>query len=124
MAMPDNLPRVQPLCPRVGVVGLCSPLEVGADQAPAATAELAALLRENGCEVVEAGVLDGPDRATAAGRRLAEAHVDAVAGVAVSWYEDYLVLDLLEECAVPLVLWSLPGMETGALCGTQQPCTG
>jgi L-arabinose isomerase len=30
------------------------------------------------------------------------------------------VLDLLEEWSAPLLLWSLPGMETGALCGVQQ----
>jgi L-fucose isomerase-like protein len=39
---------------------------------------------------------------------------------ATSWFEDFLVLDLLEECSVPVLLWALPGMETGALCGCQQ----
>ncbi len=111
---------VRTLVPKVGVVALCSPLEVGADQAPAAVRALAQGVRELGCEVVDAGVPDGPDGAAAAGRRFAEAHVDAIACVATSWYEDYLALDLLEECPVPLFLWSLPGMETGALCGTQQ----
>ncbi len=120
MADQTPLPRARPLSPRVGVIGLCSPLEVGAGEAPAAAARLAALLRGSGCEVVEAGTPENADAAAAAGRRLAEAHVDAVAGVAASWFEDYLALDLLEECAVPLILWSLPGMETGALCGTQQ----
>ena len=56
----------------------------------------------------------------AAGRRLAAAGAAALAFVPVSWFEDYLVLDLLEECSLPLCLWPLPGMETGALCGTQQ----
>ena len=111
---------VPPLKPRVGVVGLSSPLEVGAEQAPRAAAALAQFLREAGCETVEAGALGHPDHSVAAGRRFAEEHVDAVAGAATSWYEDYLVLDLLEECPVPILLWSLPGMETGALCGTQQ----
>lgn len=117
-ASPDLL--VPPLRPRLGVVGLSSPLEVGAEQAPRAAAELAQTLQEAGCETVEAGALETSDQAAAAGRKFAEEHVDAVAGVATSWYEDYLVLDLLEECPVPILLWSLPGMETGALCGTQQ----
>jgi len=30
------------------------------------------------------------------------------------------VLDLLEECHLPVILWARPGMETGALCGMQQ----
>ena len=73
-----------------------------------------------GCEVVELGPVDSPARATAAGRLLAEQHVHAAAFAAASWFEDYLVLDLLEECSLPVLLWALPGMETGALCGCQQ----
>jgi L-fucose isomerase-like protein len=108
------------LVPRVGVASLCSPLEVGADRAPQAAADLARLLQTAGCEVIELGPADRPEKASAAGRKLAELHVHAVAMVATSWFEDYLVFDLLEECAAPLLLWSLPGMETGALCGVQQ----
>jgi len=105
---------------RVGVASLSSPLEVGADRAEPAAAELAGMLEAAGCEVVALGAVNGPDKSTAAGRRLAAEHVHAVAFVATSWFEDYLVLDLLEECSVPVLLWSLPGMETGALCGSQQ----
>ncbi|MGA2863684.1 MAG: hypothetical protein ABSF95_04265 [Verrucomicrobiota bacterium] len=108
------------LIPRVAVGSLCSPLEVGANHAPMAARELTQHLKETGCEVLELGPVDAPEKASAAGRAMAEGHVQAVALAAASWFEDYLVLDLLEECAVPLLLWSLPGMETGALCGTQQ----
>ncbi len=109
-----------PLRPKVGVVGLSSPLEVGAQQAPIASAELGRWLNSAGVEALDLGACADADEAAPAGRRLAEAHVDAIVGVATSWYEDYLVLDLLEECRVPLLLWSIPGMETGALCGSQQ----
>jgi len=108
------------LVPRVGVGALCSPLEVGADRAPGAAADMAKRLEEAGCETVAVGVLDTPARAAQAGRTLAEEHVDAVVLVPASWFEDYLVLDLLEECAQPLLFRPLPGIETGALCGTQQ----
>ena len=108
------------LIPRIGVGAVSSPLEIGAERAPQAVDDLARLLETNGCEVVPVGPIGTPDAAIAAGRALAEAHVDAVALASASWYEDYLVLDLLEECDVPLLFWSLPGMETGALCGTQQ----
>jgi L-fucose isomerase-like protein len=108
------------LVPRVGVGALSSPLEVGAPRAPRAAQDLTNLLQELGCEVVPLGSVGTPEAASAAGRRLAEAHAEAAAFVAVSWFEDYLVLDLLEECRLPVLLWSLPGMETGALCGTQQ----
>lgn len=108
------------LSPRVAVGSLSSPLEVGADRAPQAANDLAALLEESGCEIVKLGAIDTADKAAAAGRIMAEQHVCCAALAATSWYEDYLVLDLLEECSVPVLLWSLPGMETGALCGCQQ----
>ncbi|MDD5705347.1 MAG: hypothetical protein PHR35_05440 [Kiritimatiellae bacterium] len=109
-----------PLTPRVGVVSLASPLEVGADRAPRAAADLARVLTRAGCEVVNAGQVTHPDRAVAAGRKLSAAGVDVLAVVLASWCEDYLLLDLLEECGRPVLLWSLPGVETGALCGAQQ----
>jgi len=112
--------RSGPLAPRVGVCSVSSALEVGADRAPQAAQDLVALLEKNGCAVVPLGPISNADEAVAAGRNLAISRVDAAALAVASWFEDYLVLDLLEECRVPLLLWSLPGMETGALCGTQQ----
>jgi L-arabinose isomerase len=111
---------MKPLIPRVGVCAVSSPLEVGADQAPALAGALEQALRAAGCEVASAGSVDTPDAATAAGRLFAEQHADAIACVSASWFEDYLVLDMLEECGAPILLWSTPGMETGALCGQQQ----
>jgi L-fucose isomerase-like protein len=108
------------LIPRVGVGSLSSPLEVGADRAPQAAEDLAAVFDKCGWEVIQSGPIDTANKAAAAGRKFAEQHVHAVALASASWFEDYLVLDLLEECSVPVLLWSLPGMETGALCGTQQ----
>ena len=63
------------LIPRVGVGSVSSPLEVGANRAPQAAKDLAALLANCGCEVVDLGPVDSPVRATAAGRLLAEQHV-------------------------------------------------
>jgi len=67
--------------------------------------------------VIELGSIVTADAALAAGRKLAESHVDAVALAPASWFEDYLVLDLIEECNRPVLFWPQPGMETGALCG-------
>ncbi len=114
------LGHVKPLTPRVGVSAVSSPLEVGAERAPGAAQDLATLLRSAGCEVLAQAPLGSADQARVAGAAWAEAHVDAVALAVASWFEDYLALDLLEECEVPLLLWALPGMETGALCGAQQ----
>lgn len=113
-------PGVSRLRPKVAAGALASPLEVGAERASGAAADLAALLHRGGCEVVPLGAIVTASDAAAAGERLAGAGVDALAFVPASWFEDYLVLDLLEECPRPVCLWPLPGMETGALCGTQQ----
>jgi L-fucose isomerase-like protein len=111
---------VKPLVSHVAVAALSSPLEVGADKAPAAANQLADLLKNTGCRVENAGPVRTPEEAAAAGRLFAEKHVHAVALVCTSWFEDYLAVDLLEECPTPALIWSLPGMETGALCGAQQ----
>jgi len=78
--------HIKPLRPKVGVSAVCSPLEIGADRAPQAARDLARLLEAAGCEVVALDPVDTPDRAVEAGRKLAEAHVDAIwrpAGCAV-----------------------------------------
>ena len=108
------------LIPRVAVASVASPLEVGADRGLQAVKKFEVLLKNAGCDVITLGEVNHPKQATRAGRKAAEEHIDALAIVPVSWFEDYLVLDMLEECNVPILLWSLPGMETGALCGTQQ----
>ena len=113
-------PSALKLKPRIGVSAVSSPLEVGADRAPGAARDLTRRLESAGCEVIPFDPIGTPDQAVAAGRSWAEARVDEIALAAVCWFEDYLVLDLIEECRRPLLLWSLPGMETGALCGCQQ----
>jgi L-arabinose isomerase len=71
-------------------------------------------------ELVAAGPAVDPASATASGRAFYDQRVDAICIIAASWFEDYLILDLIEECDVPVILWARPGMETGSLCGMQQ----
>jgi L-fucose isomerase-like protein len=120
MFMTTHSHACTPIAPVVAVASVCSPLEIGANLAPQRVNELADALTQRACTVINLGVVDTADRAVAAGRKAAESHIDAIAIVATSWYEDYLVIDLLEECNAPLLLWAMPGMETGALCGHQQ----
>lgn len=108
------------LTPYIGVASVSSPLEVGADRAPQTAIDLARFLENAGCQVLQLGSVGTPDQAIAAGRKATEAHIDAVVFAPVSWFEDYLILQFLEECQVPSLFWPLPGMETGALCGAQQ----
>lgn len=111
---------VKRLIPHIAAAAVSSPLEVGADRAPQAVLDLSQVLESTGCQVLRLGSVGTPEQAIAAGRKAAEAHVDAVVFAPVSWFEDYLVLHFLEECAAPILFRPLPGMETGALCGAQQ----
>ena len=101
---------------------VASPLEVGAGDAPALVERLHTALAASGvaAEFIVAPPTLDPASAVANGRLFYDARVDVICVIAASWFEDYLVLDLLEECDVPVILWARPGMETGALCGVQQ----
>jgi len=105
---------------RVAVASLSSPLEVGADRSVEICQQLVERSEKAGNDVLNLGVIDTPEKAVEAGKKMAENRVDCVVFAVACWFEDYLVLDLLEYCNVPVLLWSVPGMETGALCGSQQ----
>lgn len=108
----------------LGILAVASPLEVGAGEAGALAEKLRAAFAAAELPGLKVHVLAEPvvsaDRAVEAGRLLADQRVDALCIIAASWFEDYLVLDLLEECPAPVILWARPGMETGSLCGMQQ----
>jgi L-fucose isomerase-like protein len=99
-------------------------LEVGANEAPGlldqleqafVTANFGRLKIVRPPEIVK-----DPGSAVNAGKYFYDQRVDAVCILAASWFEDYLLLDLLEECDIPVIAWARPGMETGSLCGMQQ----
>jgi len=102
---------------------VASPLEVGAWSAPTVLGQLQQALGGMGSLELCPSPKPVTDAASPAetGRYFYDQRVDALGVVAVSWLEDYLILDLLEECAVPVLARARPGMETGALCGMQQP---
>ena len=109
---------------RMGIASVSSPLEVGANQAPELLDQLQRAIdveRHPGLVICRPAnpVIDA-DSAVEAGRYFCDQRVDAICVVAACWFEDYLVLDLLEECDVPVIAWARPGMETGSLCGMQQ----
>lgn len=109
---------------KLGLTVVASPLEVGAGDADELLSLESRTLQEfgrPGLEILPTAdpVIDASS-AVQAGRYFYEQRVDAICALAASWFEDYLVLDMLEECPVPFIGWSRPGMETGSLCGMQQ----
>lgn len=109
---------------RLGLAVVASPLEVGADRASSLLEELKSNLSKHQSGKADLCVYQPPVKdareAIQAGKWFYDKRVHAVCVVAASWFEDYLILDMLEECDAPIVLWATPGMETGSLCGTQQ----
>ncbi len=107
--------------PRTGLCGLRHPLEDGCEQAPGILADAARVLRAAGVDVVEAPVLiEDAAGAVAAGRFFQDQRVPSVVMAVATWSVDSNVLDLLEECPVPIVTWAFPGMSSGSMCGCQQ----
>jgi len=108
------------LIPRIAIIAVSSPLEVGAGRATQKVSELEAVLKKEKCDVILSTAVSTHRESAAAGRKLAGLFPDMVVFLPVCWFEDYLVMDFIEECRAPILLWALPGMETGSLCGCQQ----
>ncbi|MCC6445488.1 MAG: hypothetical protein IT210_18760 [Armatimonadetes bacterium] len=108
--------------PMMGLMAAASPMEVGTSEAAPLLAALSAAFEAEGTvqAIPYPDPVTDPDRAAAAGRFFADRRIVAVTALAASWFEDYLLSDMLEEYSVPAVLWARPGMETGSLCGMQQ----
>lgn len=108
---------------RLGITAVASPLEVGADEAPVLLDNLQKAFADVKSKRLELfrsrQPVTDPTSAVNTGRYFYDHRVDVVCIVAASWFEDYLVLDLMEECDVPVIAWARPGMETGSLCGMQ-----
>ncbi|MHB1357360.1 MAG: hypothetical protein ACYCZF_15430 [Anaerolineae bacterium] len=110
---------------RLGITAVCNPLEVGAADAMELLRRVQGTLTSAGdasLVLVSTTPVNDPTSAVEAGRYFYDQRVDAICVLAATWYEDYLVLDMLEECQAPVIAWGRSGMETGSLCGVQQVC--
>jgi L-fucose isomerase-like protein len=111
------------LKPKIGLVVIANPYEVGADEAPEIARQARTQLAKLNLELVAAEeVVQSDDASLAVGRAFRREDVDLVCLIEATWSDDHLALDILEEAEVPLVAWALPGVHTGSLCGCQQLC--
>ncbi len=111
------------LKPKIGLVVIANPYEVGADKAPEIARQAQTQLAELNLELVAAEkVVQSDDASLAVGRAFRQEDVDLVCLIEATWSDDHLALDILEEAEVPLVAWALPRVHTGSLCGCQQLC--
>jgi len=107
--------------PKIGFTVICHPQEVGAKEAPKLLSKYDEILRNTGLEVVRADEpLQDAKTVVKTGKEFRNNQVDVMCVLVATWSSDELILDLLEEWNVPIILWGLPGIHTGSLCGAQQ----
>ena len=110
--------------PRLGVCVTMSPLEVGANEAENILREAISYLEKLNLELVVAKDVVCDDKTVAAAMsKFKEKEIDLLCLIEATWSEDYLVTDMLRQIDVPVIIWALPGIHTGSLCGSQQLCS-
>ncbi len=107
------------LKPKIGLAVIRHPLEEGAEEAPRILDEAKAAL--GSAEVVRApGVCEDDASARAAGKAFRDADVDLVAAVFATWSSDAVATRMLDFADVPMLVWALPAVSTGSICGAHQ----
>lgn len=110
--------------PKLGVVVIVSPLEVGAGEASKIRRKAISNLGTLNIDLVIPEIIIKDEKtAKEAGKKFRKDETDLICLVLGTWSEDHLVIDLLEEIDVPLITWALPGIHTGSLCGCHQICS-
>ena len=109
------------LKPKVGFTVTYHPLEVGAEAAPKLFSEYYERMTALDLEAIKADEpIHNLETAVKTGKVFRENQVDVICILLATWSSDELVLDLLEEWSVPVIVWGLPRIHTGSLCGAQQ----
>ena len=105
--------------PRVGLAIIRHPFEEGAGAAPQVGDRARRAL--GFAEVVSApAICEDDSTARHAGAAFREADVDAVVAVLATWSSDAVATRILDFATVPIVIWALPAVSTGSICGAHQ----
>lgn len=64
--------------------------------------------------------VDNDEHAAKAGKFFYEKNIDLLLCIESTWSDDNYVIDILEYTNAPIILWAVPGMQTGSLCGFHQ----
>lgn len=105
---------------KIALISLSSPLEVGSERGEVILKEFKSLFEKKKVKVVFSDSINTEEKSIKVARNLKDFEIDAVIMIPVSWFEDYLVGRFLDFLEVPLFFWSIPLLESGSLCATQQ----
>jgi len=107
--------------PKVGFCIVQHPVEVGSENSKKYLEMVKKVFPQDSISfIVFNKVIDNDNCSKEAGLYFRENNIDLLIAVYASWSNDFHLVDMLEYIDVPLVLWALPGMETGSLCGIHQ----
>ncbi len=107
------------LKPRVGLAVIRHPFEEGAEAAPEIARQ--ALNALDFADVTSApAICEDDPTARRAGEAFRQADVDAVVAVLATWSSDAVATRILDYADVPIVIWALPAVSTGSICGVHQ----
>lgn len=109
--------------PKLGLVVIVSPLEVGAERASWIRGKAITNLSDLSIDLLPSHIVQDEKSARQTGEKFRKGGIDLICLIAGTWSEDHLVMDILEEADVPLITWALPGIHTGSLCGCHQICS-
>jgi len=107
--------------PKIGFCVIQHPLEVGADKSPHILKEVVKEFSNYDVNFIAFNeIVDSDDKASRAGNDFYNNKIDVLLAIESTWSNDYHIIDVLEYVDVPVILWAIPGMENGSLCGMHQ----
>jgi len=107
--------------PKIGFCVIQHPLEVGTDKSLSVLKETVKEFSSYPVEFIPFNeIVDNDEKAAKAGDYFYNHKIDVLLAIQSTWSNDYHVIDILEYVDVAVVLWAIPGMENGSLCGIHQ----
>jgi L-fucose isomerase-like protein len=107
--------------PKIGFCVIQHPLEVGADRSPSILKETIKEFFSYPVKFIPFNeIVDDNEKADRAGNYFYQNNIDVLLALHSTWSNDYHVTDILDYVDVPAILWAIPGMENGSLCGIHQ----
>lgn len=110
------------MTPRIGLIGMAGPLEVGFSETPSILMRMKNQLEKFAPVITNLDILYDFQTVQNAAQFFDQHEFDLLCVGVGTWSEDHHLLDFLEFHNKPVLLWAIPSIESGSLCGVQQIC--
>ncbi|MCX7917314.1 MAG: hypothetical protein N2589_04220 [bacterium] len=108
---------------KIGFFVIRSKFEVGAERGEALLKIAGYRLSEKVNVVILDRVIDNRETLKKGIEFFKDKEIDLFCVLLATWSDDTLILDLLSEIKLPVIIWAIPGIHYGSLCGGQQICS-